>query len=116
MPEKAWDAILAHVEPAAKPRMRPVESVGKAPSKAARHKDPTRPKKSKKAEQAPASAAPHAAADDGDLNDIPIVQLSLSDLTPQAPTRDAPTASSDTPATVPTVQPKIVTRKKKARS
>ena len=116
VPEKAWDDILAHVEPAAKPRMRPVESVGKAPSKAARHKDPTRPKKSKKAEQAPASAAPHAAADDGDLNDIPIVQLSLSDLTPQAPTRDAPTASSDTPATVPTVQPKIVTRKKKARS
>ena len=114
VPEKAWDAILAHVEPAAKPRTRPVESASRAPSKGTRPKDPSRPKKNKKSEQLP--AAPHAAVEDGELNDIPIVQLSLSDLTPQTPAHGTPSASSDTPATVPTVQPKIVTRKKKARS
>lgn len=113
VPQGAWPSILEHIEPAPKPKARRTEvPAPPEPVRSSRRKDPSRPKKSKSAVQA--QAPPPRPADDDDLHDIPIVRLDLSDLTPQPKPRDEPYAS-DTPTAAPTVQPKMVTRKKKSR-
>lgn len=108
VPESTWKAFVHLVEPSAKRSHRPHgrDKVKPVPTKSERKKSqhPT------KVDTTP----------DMDVDAIPIVQLNLSDLAPVPATRETRQAEvpghPDTPAVVPTIQPKMVTRKKKSRS
>lgn len=106
VPHEAWGSMLEYIEPQPKPKVqRTGRTSNTEPKRTFRRKDSRRSQKSQDVH------TPPPPAEDDDVNSIPIVQLNLSDFT--SPTKNKTGPQPDTPATVPAVQPKVVTRKKK---
>ncbi|WFD00557.1 AP-3 complex subunit delta [Malassezia yamatoensis] len=115
VPEATFTEILETIEPRAKSKpstkstSSPLTKTETSFSRKTKHKDPTRTKKKAKAERASA-----AQTEDQDLDDIPIVQLNLTDFAPN-PQQSGSISTNDTHTAATIPEPKIVSRKKKAK-